>query len=130
MKDFVNQEQPDNEYRVRKELAYAYQLCALLGWDDLIYTHISVRDPNASDCYLINPFGLLFDEVTPENLIKVDLEGNLRQSNDFGYNPAGENIHGAIYKARPEVNAVVHLHTINGMGSFIIKRRSVTNMPT
>ncbi len=109
------------EQQLRIQLTYAYRLCALLGWDDLIYTHISVRIPSEPNHYLINPFGLLFSEIEPHNLLKVNLEGEIIGKNPFGYNPAGENIHGAIYNARKDVNAIVHLHTVNGMAISALK---------
>ncbi|CAO5677900.1 MAG: L-fuculose phosphate aldolase [Holosporales bacterium] len=109
------------EQSLREDLAKAYHLSGMLGWDDLIYTHISVRIPSQPDCYLINPFGFLFNEITPSNLLKVDFEGNIVGNNPFDYNPAGENIHGAIYKAREDVNAIVHLHTLNGMALSALK---------
>jgi ribulose-5-phosphate 4-epimerase/fuculose-1-phosphate aldolase len=109
------------EQTLREQLTYAYHLCALLGWDDLIYTHLSVRIPSEPDCYLINPFGLLFNEVTPDNLLKVNIKGEIIGPNPYNYNPAGENVHSAIYEARNDVNAVIHLHTLNGMALSALK---------
>lgn len=112
---------PKSDNKLRQELTYAYHLCSLFGWDDLIYTHISARDPLHPDCYLINPFGLMFDEITPDHLLKVNLDGNIIGDNSAGYNPAGENIHGAIYRTREDVQAIVHLHTLNGMAISALK---------
>ncbi|CAO5678223.1 MAG: Methylthioribulose-1-phosphate dehydratase [Holosporales bacterium] len=103
------------EEKLRHDVAIAYHIAAHMGWDDLIYGHISARIPSEPNCYLINPFGLMFDEVTPENLLKVDMDGNILSLNPYGYNPAGENIHNAVYVARPDIHGVVHLHTKNGM---------------
>lgn len=104
-----------SESQLRKELSDAYHLSVQYGWDDLIYGHISVRLPNEPDCYLINPFGLLFDELTPENLLKVRVDGTIIGNNKFNYNPAGENIHHTVYQNRPDVNSVVHFHSTNGV---------------
>ncbi|CAO5678678.1 MAG: Decarboxylase NovR [Holosporales bacterium] len=109
------------EQYLREELSIAYHIAAYFGWDDLIYGHLSCRLPNEPECYLINPFGLLFDEVTPENLLKVDLDGNIVSKNPYNYNPAGENVHGAIYKKRPDVGCVIHLHTTAGMAISTLK---------
>lgn len=103
------------EEKLRHEVANAYHIAAHFGWDDLIYGHISTRIPSEPNCYLINPFGLMFDEVTPENLLKVDLDGNVLSHNPYSYNPAGENIHNAIYHARQDIHSVVHFHTEAGM---------------
>lgn len=103
------------ERRLREELAYAYRLAAHFKWDDLIYGHLSVRLPSQPECYLINPFGLMFEEITPDNLLKVDFFGNILNDNPYHYNPAGENIHNAIYTQRADIYSVVHLHSPNGM---------------
>ena len=103
------------EWEMRQELAVAYQLAALFQWTDLIYTHISVRIPNEEDAFLINPFGLHFHEVTPENLIKVSTEGEILSQTSYPVNRAGLVVHSALHTARPDIQAVVHLHTVNGM---------------
>lgn len=100
------------ERKARTELAAAYHLAAKFEWTDLIYTHISVR---VADGFLINPFGLNFNEVTPENLILVDHEGNILSETSYGINPAGLVVHSAVHQARQDLNAVVHLHTNAGM---------------
>lgn len=103
------------EWQVRCDLAASYQLASLFGWTDLIYTHISARIPSEQDCFLINPFGLHFHEVTPDNLIKVTSEGEVISHSEYGINPAGLTVHSAIHSARPDIGAVVHLHTVTGM---------------
>lgn len=100
--------------KTRSELAFAYKLFAHLGWDDATYTHLSARVPG-KDTFLIQPFGLLYCEVTPENLIEIDFDGNVVDETKAGYNSTGYVIHCSIYKARPELNAVFHLHTIAGV---------------
>ena len=104
----------DEEWRVRQDLAACYRLFVYYGWTDLIFTHLSARIPGHCDQYIINPYGLLFSEVTASNLIKVDFDGNVLQG-DCPYNSAGHSIHTAILKARPEVNTVLHSHTRAGM---------------
>ncbi len=101
------------EQQVRTDLAAAYQLCALFGWDDLIYTHLSARIPGSDHHYLVNPLGLAFDEITASNLIKIDLDGNLIGENEHGYRPnyAGFIIHGGIHSAREDAGCIMHLHT-------------------
>jgi ribulose-5-phosphate 4-epimerase/fuculose-1-phosphate aldolase len=102
------------EWQVRVELAACYRLFVKYGWTDLIFTHLSARVPEADNLYLINPYGLLFDEVTASSLLKVDFDGNVI-SGDHPYNDAGHAIHTAVLKARPDVNVVMHSHTRAGM---------------
>ena len=104
----------ENEWRVRRDLAACYRLFVRFGWTDLIFTHLSARVPGRDDHYLINPYGLLFEEVTASSLLKVDFDGNVI-AGDYPYNDAGHAIHTAVLKARPEVNAVLHSHTRAGM---------------
>ncbi|WP_432974495.1 class II aldolase/adducin family protein [Dactylosporangium sp. CA-233914] len=101
------------EMAVRRDLAAAYQLCAMFGWDDLIYTHISARVPGTDHHFLVNPLGLSFDEITASNLIKIDLDGNIIGEVPDGYRPnsAGFVIHGGIHSARDDAGCVMHLHT-------------------
>ena len=94
---------------VKQNLAYAYQILAKLGMDDHTYTHLSAR-PEGADYYYIYPFGLRFEEVTPECLLKVSLDGNILEGKEYQYNKTGYIIHGSIYRARPDLNAVYHLH--------------------
>lgn len=107
--------------KLKHDLTNAYHLAAQFNWDDLIYTHFSVRSMEDPNTYYINPFGLLFSEITPDLLLRVDLDGNIVSDNPYSYNPAGENIHGSIYKAREDVNAVIHIHTLNGMALSSLK---------
>ncbi|ONH33340.1 class II aldolase/adducin family protein [Pseudofrankia asymbiotica] len=103
------------ERQVRRDLAAAYRLCALFGWDDLIYTHISARVPGPGGHFLVNPLGLGFDEITASSLVKIDLDGTVVGESPFRPNAAGFVIHGAIHAAREDAHAVVHLHTEAGM---------------
>lgn len=98
------------EWQLRLDLAACYRLVADLGWDDLIYTHLSAR-LEGTDHYLVNAFGLAFDEVTASNLVKVDLQGNILDDTPYVINPAGFTIHSAIHEARPDAHCVIHLHT-------------------
>ncbi|RZI46161.1 class II aldolase/adducin family protein [Candidatus Finniella inopinata] len=109
------------EWEMRQELAAAYQLASLLEWTDLIYTHISLRVPGEADAFLINPFGLHFHEVTPENLIKISVTGEILSETAYTVNRAGLVVHSAIHAAKPEVQAIVHLHTVNGMAIAAIE---------
>jgi len=103
-----------NEKSVRIQLAAAYRLLADQKMDDLTYTHLSARLPK-SDTYFIYPFGLLFEEVTASNLLKVSLEGDVLEGREDQYNQTGYVIHGSIYKNRPDINAIFHLHTVAGV---------------
>jgi ribulose-5-phosphate 4-epimerase/fuculose-1-phosphate aldolase len=105
----------EDECKIRVELAACYRLAQREGWDELIYNHISARVPGPEHHFLINPFGLAFDEVTASNLVKVDLEGRIVGNSPFPINAAGFTIHSAIHAARPEVGCVIHLHTEAGM---------------
>lgn len=98
------------ELIARQQLADLYAVMSYLEWDDLIYTHASVRVPN-SDCFLINQFGLMFDEVTPANLVCQKINAGA----DTDINPAGYNVHNAIYKSRQDVGCIIHLHTVEGV---------------
>ena len=111
----VNEPISDAEMRVRIELAAAYRLAQLNGWDELIYNHISARVPGTEDHFLINPYGLSFDEVTASNLVKVDLDGNIIGNSDYPINGAGFTIHSAIHAARHDAGCVLHLHTEAGV---------------
>jgi ribulose-5-phosphate 4-epimerase/fuculose-1-phosphate aldolase len=105
----------DAERKVRIDLAACYRLAARAGWDDLIYTHISARVPGPEHHFLINPFGLAFDEMTASSLVKVDLEGAIIGDTRYGVNRAGFVIHSAVHAARPEIGCVMHLHTETNM---------------
>ena len=99
------------EWKVRVDLAACYRLIAHFGWDDLVLTHNSARVPGTTDQILINPMGLMFDEITASNLLKVDLDGNLIEPSEYEPIYAGIVIHGAIYMGRPDVQCVIHTHT-------------------
>ena len=104
------------EWQLRCDLAAAYRLVALHGWSDLIFTHISARIAGPEHHFLINPYGLTFDEITASSLIRVDLQGNKQQDSDFPVNPAGFTIHSAVHEAREDAGCVLHVHTRAGVG--------------
>jgi ribulose-5-phosphate 4-epimerase/fuculose-1-phosphate aldolase len=99
---------------VRIDLAAAYRLVALFGWDDLVFTHISARVPGPEHHFLINPYGWMFEEITASSLVKVDLQGNVVGQSREMVNPAGFTIHSAIHDARKDAGCVMHLHTVAG----------------
>jgi ribulose-5-phosphate 4-epimerase/fuculose-1-phosphate aldolase len=99
----------------RVDLAAAYRLVAQFGWDDLVFTHISARVPGRHDQFLINPYGMLFDEVTASSLIKVDQQCNKLMDSPFPVNPAGFVIHSAIHAVREDAGCVLHTHTRAGV---------------
>lgn len=103
------------EWALRVELAAVYRLIHRFGWDDGIYTHSSVRLPGNQDHFLINPFGLMFDEITASNLVKVDVDGNILDDTEYDIIRAGFVIHSAIHMARTEAICVIHTHTKEGM---------------
>ena len=103
-----------DEWSMRCELAACYRLFVRFGWTDLIFTHLSARVPGETNHYLINPYGLLFQEITASNLIKVDFDGEVI-AGDYPYNGAGHAIHSAVLKARPDINVALHSHTRAGM---------------
>jgi len=103
-----------HERELRIRLAAAYRILAMMKMDDLTYTHLSARLPG-SNSYFIYPFGLLFEEVTASSLLKVSLEGEVLEGTESQYNQTGYVIHGSIYKNRPDINAIFHLHTVAGV---------------
>src|SRR3979490_1472909 len=105
----------EEEWQVRVDLAAAYRLGALYGWDDLIFTHISARVPGAEHHFLLNPYGMMFEEVTASSLVKVDLAGNKVDESPYFVNPAGFTIHSAVHAAREDALCVIHLHTDYGI---------------
>lgn len=113
--DSVRDRVSDAEWQMRVDLAAAYRLVAHFGWDDLIFTHISARVPDAPDQFLINPYGMMFDEITASSLVKVDHEGQPVLETPYDVNPAGFIIHSAVHEARPEVGCVMHTHTSHGV---------------
>ncbi|WP_372769464.1 class II aldolase/adducin family protein [Pseudoalteromonas sp.] len=100
----------DEEWQLRVDLAACYRLAHYYGWDDTIYTHISARLPGKNE-YLVNAFGLTFDEITASNLVKVNLQGEILDDSPFEINPAGFTIHSAIHEVRHDAQCVIHLHT-------------------
>jgi len=105
----------DAEWALRTDLAACYRLVALFGWDDLIFTHISARVPGPEHHFLINPYGLLFCEITASSLIKVDLDGRKVADSPHEVNPAGFTIHSAVHAAREDAQCVLHVHSVNGV---------------
>jgi len=106
----------DAEWQVRVDLAACYRLVHHFGWSDLTATHISARVPGAEHHFLLNPYGVLFDEITASALVKVDLEGNVLDPPDAEIIPAGFVIHSAIHMAEPDLTCVLHTHTAAGVG--------------
>jgi len=104
------------EWQARVDLAALYRLVALHGWDDMIFTHISMRVPGPEHHFLINPYGMLFEEITASSLVKIDLDGNIVAPTPYYINPAGFTIHSAIHAAREDALCVIHLHTDAGVG--------------
>jgi len=111
VKDQVSPE----EWQARVDLAACYNLVAHYGWDDLIFTHVSARVPGEDNHFLINPYGMMFEEITASSLVKIDLDGNKVMPSDYDINPAGFTIHSAIHDARADAHCVLHLHTKAGI---------------
>ena len=110
------------EWQVRVDLAACYRLMAEYGMTEMVANHISARVPGAEGQYLLNPYGMLFSEITASSLIRVDLDGTvLFNASDYGINPAGWVIHGCIHRARHDVDAIIHTHTIAGMAVSAMK---------
>jgi ribulose-5-phosphate 4-epimerase/fuculose-1-phosphate aldolase len=109
------------EWQMRVDLAAAYRLVALYGWDDLIFTHISARVPGPEHHFLINPYGMMFDEITASSLVKIDLSGNKVDESEYFVNPAGFTIHSAVHAAREDALCVMHLHTDYGIAVSVQK---------
>ncbi len=105
----------ETEWQTRVDLAATYRLVAHYGWDDLIFTHISARVPGPDHHFLINPYGMMFDEICATSLVKVDLRGNLVMPSPYFINPAGFTIHSAVHAAREDALFVIHLHTDYGI---------------
>ena len=103
--------QSGEEAALRVQLAEFYHLVEDLGWTEMIFNHISARVPGPEGHYLVNPFGLYYDEITPDNLLKVDLFGNIVEPSSYPANPAGFALHSAIHGARDDIHCVVHTHT-------------------
>lgn len=105
----------EEEWQMRVDLAAAYRLVAMFQWDDLVFTHLSARVPGPDVHFLINPFGLFFEEVTASSLVKVDLDGNIVMESPYPINPAGFVIHSAVHAAREDAHCVMHTHTEFGV---------------
>jgi ribulose-5-phosphate 4-epimerase/fuculose-1-phosphate aldolase len=103
------------EWQVRVDLAAAYRLVAHFGWDDLIFTHLSARVPGPEHHFLINPYGMTFDEITASSLVKIDLDGKIVEESAYSVNAAGFTIHSAVHAAREDAHCVMHLHTTTGV---------------
>ena len=110
------------EWQTRIDLAACYRMVAHYGWDDLVFTHISARVPGPEHHFLINPYGMLFEEVTASSLVKVDLQGNKVMPSDFDINPAGFVIHSAVHEARDDAKCVMHLHTAAGVAISVLEQ--------
>src|SRR6266536_4413264 len=111
----VRDQVSESEWNTRVDLAAAYRLVALYGWDDLIFTHISARVPGADHHFLLNPYGMMFEEVSASSLVKVGLDGNKVMESPYFINPAGFTIHSAVHAARADALCVMHLHTDYGI---------------
>ena len=105
----------EEEWNARVELAALYRLVALYGWDDLVFTHISVRVPSEPEHFLLNPYGLLFDEICASDLVKIDLEGNKVSETNYNVNAAGFTIHSAVHSSGLNNHAVIHTHSNDGV---------------
>jgi ribulose-5-phosphate 4-epimerase/fuculose-1-phosphate aldolase len=104
-----------DEWAVRTDLAAAYRAVAMYGWDDLVFTHISARVPGPEHHFLINPYGMMFEEISASSLVKIDPAGNKVMESPFDINPAGFTIHSAVHEAREDAQCVIHLHTDEGV---------------
>ena len=105
----------DAEWQARLDLAATYRLVALYGWDELIFTHISARVPGPEHHFLVNPYGMLFEEITASTLVKVDMDGAVVGASEFPVNPAAFTIHSAVHMSRADAGCVIHLHTLDGV---------------
>lgn len=103
------------EWQLRVDLAAAYRLVALFGWDDLVFTHLTARIPGPDHHFLINPYGMMFEEITASSLVKIDLDGQKVMDSEWPVNPAGFTIHSAVHAARDDAQCVMHTHSINGV---------------
>jgi len=103
------------EWQTRVDLAACYRAVAMMGWDDLVFTHITAKIPGEGHHFLINPYGFMFEEITASSLVKIDLAGNKLDDNPYPINPAGFAIHSAIHAARDDAKCVLHTHSLNGV---------------
>jgi ribulose-5-phosphate 4-epimerase/fuculose-1-phosphate aldolase len=114
----LRREVSEEEWQARIDLAAAYRLVAHYGWDDLIFTHLSARVPGPEHHFLINPYGMMFEEITASSLLKINLQGELVSPSPYFINPAGFTIHSAVHAAREDALCVIHLHTDYGVAHF------------
>lgn len=121
MSTSVKSQVSEAEWQMRVDLAACYRAVAMYGWDDLVFTHISARVPGPEHHFLINPYGMMFDEVTASSLVKVDLHGEKVMESDFDINPAGFTIHSAVHEAREDAKCVMHLHTVDGVAVSVLE---------
>lgn len=119
--DLKPESMDDREWSLRVQLANCYRLIDYFGWTDAIFNHISLRVPGPGSHYLVNPFGLTYDEVTPLNLVKVDGDGNLVEPSDYPANRAGFALHGVIHANRSDAHCVIHTHTVE-LSAVAIKK--------
>jgi ribulose-5-phosphate 4-epimerase/fuculose-1-phosphate aldolase len=110
-----NSQMSESEWKARQELAACYRVFAMLGWDEMIYNHITVKVPDEEDAFLINPFGLHFSEVKASNLVKIDIDGNKLDDNPYPVNQAGFVQHSLFHRHLPDAHAIAHTHTTAGM---------------
>ncbi len=110
----IDPRRKNDEQQVREDLAALYRLFVRYGWTDLIYTHLAAKVPGEPENYLINPYGLMFEEITASNLLKVSYDGVVIEG-DYPLNDAGHLIHTAVLRTRPEINFTLHSHTRAGM---------------
>lgn len=111
----VREQVSAEEWQARTDLAALYRLTALYKWDDLVFTHISMRVPGPEHHFLINPYGFLFEEITASSLVKIDLQGNKVMDSPYPINPAGFTIHSAVHEAREDAHCVFHTHSLAGV---------------
>lgn len=122
----VREQVSSAEWQQRVDLAACYRLVALYGWDDLIFTHISARVPGPEHHFLINPYGLMFNEITASSLVKVGLDGQKVNDSPYDINPAGFTIHSAVHAARDDANCVLHVHSVNGVAVRLASQLGLT----
>ena len=118
MPDTISKENnmTEAEHTTRVDLAAAFRLVDLYGWSDMLATHLSARIPGPDEHFLINPVGMMFEEMTASCLVKVDIDGNILSESEFGINPAGYTIHSAVHMGRKDAGCVIHTHTAAGLG--------------
>jgi ribulose-5-phosphate 4-epimerase/fuculose-1-phosphate aldolase len=122
MQPDVKSKVSEAEWQLRVDLAACYRLVAHYHWDDLIFTHISARLPGPEHHFLINPYGMTFDEITASSLVKIDLDGRKVMASPYEINPAGFTIHSAIHAAREDAKCVLHTHSLNGVAVSATRR--------